>query len=96
MCIRDREDPRLEEPEKILAEIEKGAIDAGKQRGADYLVIDDRRAAVSEAIRRAAPEDTVVLAGKGHEESIIIGEEKQPYDEATAAREALRALGFGA
>jgi UDP-N-acetylmuramoyl-L-alanyl-D-glutamate--2,6-diaminopimelate ligase len=51
---------------------------------------------VSEAIRRAAPEDTVVLAGKGHEESIIIGEEKRPYDEAAAAREALKALGFGA
>jgi len=51
---------------------------------------------VSEAIRRAAPDDTVILAGKGHEESIIVGEEKRPYDEATAARDALKALGFGA
>jgi len=59
-------------------------------------VIDDRREAVSEAIRRAAPDDTVLLAGKGHEESIIVGEEKRPYDEATTAREALKALGFGA
>ncbi|TMC69686.1 MAG: UDP-N-acetylmuramoyl-L-alanyl-D-glutamate--2,6-diaminopimelate ligase [Chloroflexi bacterium] len=91
-----QEDPRLEEPERILADIEKGAIGAGKRKGPDYLVIDDRREAVSEAIRRAAPEDTVVLAGKGHEESIIVGEEKRPYDEATTARDALKALGFGA
>jgi UDP-N-acetylmuramoyl-L-alanyl-D-glutamate--2,6-diaminopimelate ligase len=91
-----QEDPRLEEPAKILDEIEKGAIGAGKRKGTDYLVIDDRREAVSEAIRRASPDDTVLLAGKGHEESIIVGEEKRPYDEATAARDALKALGFGA
>ncbi len=96
LFVITQEDPRLEEPAKILDEIEKGAIGAGKRKGTDYLVIDDRREAVSEAIRRAAPDDTVLLAGKGHEESIIVGEEKRPYDEATAAREALKALGFGA
>jgi UDP-N-acetylmuramoyl-L-alanyl-D-glutamate--2,6-diaminopimelate ligase len=96
LFVITQEDPRLEPPEQILGEIEAGAIRAGKRRGSDYLVIDDRREAVSEAIRRASPEDTVVLAGKGHEGSIIVGEEKRPYDEATAARDALRALGFGA
>ena len=90
-----QEDPRLEDPAKILEEIEKGAIGAGKRKGTDYLVIDERREAVAEAIRRAGPDDTVILAGKGHEESIIVGEEKRPYDEATVAREALAALGFG-
>src|SRR5207247_1555063 len=96
LFVITQEDPRLEDPAKILEEIEKGAIDAGKQRGTDYLVIDDRHEAVSHAIRRAGPEDTVLLAGKGHEESIIVGEAKRPYDEATAARDALKALGFGA
>jgi len=95
LFVITQEDPRLEDPAKILEEIEKGAIDAGKQRGTDYLVIDDRHAAVSEAIGRATADDTVLLAGKGHEESIIVGEEKRPYDEATAARDALKALGFG-
>ena len=95
LFVITQEDPRLEEPAKILDEIEKGAIGAGKRKGTDYLVIDDRREAVSEAIRRAAPDDTVLLAGKGHEESIIVGEEKRPYDEASAAREALKVLGFG-
>src|SRR5881409_1031231 len=95
LFVITQEDPRLEEPARILEEIEAGAIGAGKRRGTDYLVIDDRREAVGEAIRRAAPEDTVVLAGKGHESSIIVGETKRPYDEATAARDALRELGFG-
>jgi UDP-N-acetylmuramoyl-L-alanyl-D-glutamate--2,6-diaminopimelate ligase len=96
LFVITQEDPRLEDPATILMEIEEGAIAAGKQKGTDYLVINDRREAVSEAIRRAAPDDTVLLAGKGHEESIIVGEEKRPYDEATTARDALKALGFGA
>ena len=96
LFVITQEDPRLEDPAAILAEIEAGAIGAGKRRDADYLVIDDRRQAVAEAIRRAAPRDTVILAGKGHESSMIVGEEKRPYDEAATAREALRSLGFGA
>jgi UDP-N-acetylmuramoyl-L-alanyl-D-glutamate--2,6-diaminopimelate ligase len=95
LFVITQEDPRLEDPAKILDEIEKGAIDAGKRKGTDYFVIEDRRAAVGEAIRLATPGDTVVLAGKGHEGSIIVGEEKRPYDEATVARDALRSLGFG-
>ena len=91
-----QEDPRLEDPSTILAEIEAGATSAGKTSGTDYVVIDDRRTAVGEAMRRAQPGDTVLLAGKGHEESIIVGEEKRPWDEAAAAREALRELGFAA
>jgi UDP-N-acetylmuramoyl-L-alanyl-D-glutamate--2,6-diaminopimelate ligase len=57
-------------------------------------VIDERRDAVREALRRAQAGDTVLLAGKGHESSIIVGEEKRPWDEAAVAREALRELGF--
>jgi len=95
LFVLTQEDPRLEDPATILAEIEAGAVSAGKKRGSDYLVIDDRREAVAEAIRRAQPDDTVLLAGKGHESSIIVGETKRPYDEAATARDALRAAGFG-
>ncbi len=91
-----QEDPRLEDPAGILAEIEAGATGAGKARGTDYAVIDDRREAVRDAMRRAQAGDTVLLAGKGHEGSIIVGEEKRPWDEAAAARDALRELGFAA
>jgi UDP-N-acetylmuramoyl-L-alanyl-D-glutamate--2,6-diaminopimelate ligase len=89
-----QEDPRLEEPAAILLEIEAGAIEAGKRRDRDYQVIDDRTEAINEAIGGAADGDTVLLAGKGHEGSIIVGEEKRPWDEAAAARAALRARGF--
>ncbi len=94
LFVITQEDPRLEDPKAILVEIEAGAKAAGKRAGSDYLVIDDRAEAVREAIRRAAPGDTVLLAGKGHEGSIIVGEEKLPWDEAGAARDALRELGF--
>jgi UDP-N-acetylmuramoyl-L-alanyl-D-glutamate--2,6-diaminopimelate ligase len=89
-----QEDPRLEDPAAILAEIEAGALEAGKVRDRDYRVIDDRTAAITAAIADAAEGDTVLLAGKGHEGSIIVGEEKRPWDEAATARAALRARGF--
>ena len=91
-----QEDPRLEDPATILAEIEAGAIAAGKQRGTEYRVIDDRTEAIGAAIALAGEGDTVLLAGKGHEGSIIVGEEKRPWDEAGAARAALHARGFDA
>ncbi len=91
-----QEDPRLEDPAAILAEIEAGALEAGKRRDRDYQVIDDRTAAITAAIAAAGEGDTVLLAGKGHEGSIIVGEEKRPWDEAGAARAALRARGFAA
>ena len=91
-----QEDPRLEDPALILAEIEAGALEAGKQRDRDYRVIDDRTLAINAAIAAAGDGDTVLLAGKGHEGSIIVGEEKLPWDEAAAARAALRARGFEA
>jgi len=47
-------------------------------------------------MRRAQPGDTVLLAGKGHETSIIVREEKRPWNEAEVARDALRELGFAA
>ncbi|HUG56122.1 MAG TPA: UDP-N-acetylmuramoyl-L-alanyl-D-glutamate--2,6-diaminopimelate ligase [Candidatus Limnocylindrales bacterium] len=96
LFVITQEDPRLEDPAAILREIEQGAVSAGKERGRDYLVIDDRSDAIATAIGRAEPGDTVVLCGKGHERSIIVGEEKRPWNEAEVAREALRGRGFAA
>jgi len=87
-----QEDPRLEDRAQILREIERGAIAAGATADR-YAVIDDRADAIAHAISRASPGDTVVLCGKGHEASIIEGETKTPWDEAAAARAALRAGG---
>lgn len=96
LFVITQEDPRLEDHAALLREIEAGAIAAGKKRGEDYLVIDDRADAIATAIARAEPGDTVVLCGKGHERSIIDGEEKRPWNEADVAREALRGRGHAA
>jgi UDP-N-acetylmuramoyl-L-alanyl-D-glutamate--2,6-diaminopimelate ligase len=90
-----QEDPRLEERERILRDIEEGAIAAGAHAPERYAVVDDRREAIAHAIERARPGDTVVLCGKGHEASIIEGETKTPWDEAGTARAALRTSGYG-
>jgi UDP-N-acetylmuramoyl-L-alanyl-D-glutamate--2,6-diaminopimelate ligase len=86
------EDPREEDREQILREIASGAESAGKDEGRDFLCIADRTQAIATAFARARSGDTVLLAGKGHEQSIIIGREKIPWDDRRVAREQLRML----
>ncbi|HEX5015435.1 MAG TPA: UDP-N-acetylmuramoyl-L-alanyl-D-glutamate--2,6-diaminopimelate ligase [Candidatus Limnocylindrales bacterium] len=88
------EDPRREDREAILEDIAVGAEDAGRRRGRDLLLIADRPAAIAAAFERARPGDIVLLAGKGHEASIIGPAGPQPYDERATARQALAALGY--
>jgi UDP-N-acetylmuramoyl-L-alanyl-D-glutamate--2,6-diaminopimelate ligase len=86
------EDPREEDREHILRDIANGAESAGKHEGRDFLCIADRKQAITAAFTRAQARDTVLLAGKGHEQSIIIGREKIPWDDRQVALEQLRAL----
>ena len=72
------EDPRGEDREAILDEIARGAEAAGKRRGQDLQLIADRRAAIETAFEAARPGDIVLLAGKGHERSIIGPDGEQP------------------
>ena len=89
------EDPRDEDRETILAEIAAGAEAVGRRRGVDLLLIPDRSEAIAAAFDRARPGDVVLLAGKGHERSIIgRGGVAAPWDEQAAARRALDALGY--
>ena len=88
------EDPRGEDSAAILDAIARGAETVGLRRGRDLLLIPDRRAAIATAIERAAAGDIVLLAGKGHERSIIVGTAAQPWNERQAAQEALAALGY--
>ena len=88
------EDPRGEDREAILDEIARGAEASGLQRGRNLLLIADRREAVSAALERARPGDVVLLAGKGHERSIIGPTGPVAYDERASALDALAALGY--
>ena len=90
------EDPRNEDREAILEQIAAGAEDAGRRRDRDLLLIADRPAAIAAALERARPGDVVLLAGKGHEASIIGPGGPVPYDERRAAEVALAAMGYEA
>ena len=79
------DNPRSEDPEAIVDQIMDGA-------GPDAERDVDRRHAIRHAIETAAEGDVVVIAGKGHEQGQEFeGGRKEPFDDVTVAREALRA-----
>jgi UDP-N-acetylmuramoyl-L-alanyl-D-glutamate--2,6-diaminopimelate ligase len=78
------DNPRTEDPETILDDLEPGLA------GVAYERVADRREAIRRALARAHPGDVVLLAGKGHETYQIIGTEKRPFDERIVVREVLR------
>ena len=88
------EDPRGEDRLAILDAIARGAEAAGRRRGHDLLVIADRRQAIETAFEAARPGDVVLLAGKGHEHSIIGPDGERPWDERAVAEEVLAVMGY--
>jgi len=84
------EDPRGEDEAAIIDEICQGALAAGAVEGENLQRTDDRREAIEIAIRRAQPGDTVLLAGKGHERSILGPLGSDPWDERGCAEAAIR------
>jgi UDP-N-acetylmuramoyl-L-alanyl-D-glutamate--2,6-diaminopimelate ligase len=80
-AIVTSDNPRTEDPEAILDDIE-----AGMSRG-NHERIEDRRAAIARAVRSAQEGDVVLLAGKGHETYQIRGTVKYPFDERAIVRE---------
>ncbi|TAJ09625.1 MAG: UDP-N-acetylmuramoyl-L-alanyl-D-glutamate--2,6-diaminopimelate ligase [Nitrospirae bacterium] len=92
VVVLTSDNPRSEDPAAILREVEVGvkeALAAAPAR-AQYRVIADRRQAIEAAIREARTGDTVLIAGKGHEDYQIIGSQKLHFDDREVAREALR------
>jgi UDP-N-acetylmuramoyl-L-alanyl-D-glutamate--2,6-diaminopimelate ligase len=88
VCLVTSDNPRSEEPEAIIAEILAGA---GSAANVEHDV--DRRRSIARAIALAEPGDVVVIAGKGHEQGQeFAGGRKEPFDDVTVAREALRSL----
>ena len=77
------DNPRTEDPERILDDVVAGMDDAAFER------IVDRREAIARALDLAQPGDAVLLAGKGHETYQVIGTEKRPFDERKIVRELL-------
>jgi UDP-N-acetylmuramoyl-L-alanyl-D-glutamate--2,6-diaminopimelate ligase len=100
LAILTSDNPRTEDPLAIMEEVEKGLrslpleeyhqdeMEAWRSKKG-YLKISDRRKAIQAAIRLAQPMDTVLIAGKGHEDYQIIGKEKFPFDDRVEAKKAM-------
>jgi UDP-N-acetylmuramoyl-L-alanyl-D-glutamate--2,6-diaminopimelate ligase len=83
IVIITNDNPRTEDPEQILDDIEKGMKRGNHQR------ILKRKSAIQSALSLAEEGDVVLLAGKGHERYQIVGTTKLPFDEKIIVRELL-------
>ena len=82
IAIFTSDNPRTEDPEQILREME-----AGVESGDKYLKITDRHEAIKTAVMLAEPRDIILLAGKGHEDYQIIGAEKHHFNDKEVVKE---------
>ncbi len=100
LSILTSDNPRREDPLAIMSEVEIGfkslsllewhRDEIGSWRSKKgYLKVPDRREAIRMAIRLAQPSDTVLIAGKGHEDYQVIGKQKFPFDDHIEAKKAL-------
>nr|MDQ3034467.1 UDP-N-acetylmuramoyl-L-alanyl-D-glutamate--2,6-diaminopimelate ligase [Myxococcota bacterium] len=98
LVVVTSDNPRTEEPRAIVDMIVPGvqsssmpelAADALRSAPRGFVVEVDRRAAIALAIEAARPGDTVLVAGKGHEDYQIIGATKIAFDDRVEARRAI-------
>lgn len=82
------DNPRTEDPREIIKDVLVGVV------GVENTVIENRREAIESACRMAKPGDTILIAGKGHEDYQIIGKEVFHFDDREVVRDALRGLGY--
>lgn len=87
------DNPYSEDRDAILEDIRSGMLAAGRREGVDFEVIGDRREAIPRALALAADGDAVLLAGKGHEPDVHLGDVTYPCDDREVARAVLRDLG---
>lgn len=90
VVVLTSDNPRTEDPQAILREVEVGVKEALLHRPqVRYSLIGDRRMAINAAVQEARPGEMVVIAGKGHEDYQIIGTTKHRFDDREVAREAI-------
>lgn len=86
------DDPLHEDPSDIAEEIASGARSVCLQQ--NFEVELDRRRAIRRLFELARPGDAVLLAGKGHEQRMLVGEQRVPWNDACVASEVLEQLGY--
>ncbi|PYR65518.1 MAG: UDP-N-acetylmuramoyl-L-alanyl-D-glutamate--2,6-diaminopimelate ligase, partial [Acidobacteria bacterium] len=91
LVVITSDNPRSEDPARIIDEVMRGAEPEARQRNAELVTVVDRRDAIAQAIDLATADDVVLIAGKGHEKYQEIGGRMTPFDDVAVAREALEA-----
>lgn len=84
-CIITSDNPRTEDPESIIDQVEAGT----RPTGCEYIRLADRREAIARAVEMAESGDVVMIAGKGHEDYQIIGREKIHLDDREEVKKAI-------
>ena len=92
-CFITSDNPRSEDPEKIIGEILPGVRQV--KNFSNYQAITSRYQAISSALTMAAPGDLVMIAGKGHETYQLIKDQILPFDDREVAKEVLEQMGYG-
>ncbi len=90
LVIVTSDNPRTEDPQAILSDIEKGIEALPPEERCPYQTISDRAEAIQSAIEAATSGDLVLIAGKGHEDYQILGTQKVHFDDREEARKAIR------
>ena len=90
LVIVTSDNPRTENPQAILSDIEKGIEALPPEERCAFHVISDRAEAIQAAIDLARSGDLVLIAGKGHEDYQILGTQKVHFDDREEARKAIR------
>lgn len=88
--ILTSDNPRTEDPEQIVRDMEKGLNTAAKRK---TISITDRREAIKTAVSLSKPEDILLIAGKGHEKYQDIKGVKYPFDDKEVLREMFELMG---
>jgi len=91
VVIITSDNPRGEDPVRIIEEVKRGADAETRQSSANVLAVLDRHDAIVQAIGLAAKGDVVLIAGKGHEKYQEIDGRTLPFDDVAVAREGLEA-----
>ncbi|MGW6062133.1 UDP-N-acetylmuramoyl-L-alanyl-D-glutamate--2,6-diaminopimelate ligase [Streptomyces sp. NPDC055189] len=89
-AVLTADNPRGEDPLAILATMLAGAADVPIHERGDVAVFEDRATAIRAAVARAEPGDTVLVAGKGHEQGQDIAGVVRPFDDRQVLREAIQ------
>jgi UDP-N-acetylmuramoyl-L-alanyl-D-glutamate--2,6-diaminopimelate ligase len=92
VVLLTNDNPRSEDPMDILAAAAAGAESVPADRRAEVTVEPDRGRAIEQAVAQAAPGDTVVVAGKGHETGQDVGGVVTPFDDRIVLADAIAAV----